>query len=101
LERRALALAIQLGPVRAFKRCEQEHKWIYADYLTTAERQRSILDLDVAWNEIDRGLALSQPDLLDQMRNSARIESYFPVYTDKLIRWSSQLTGSLATCPAG
>jgi hypothetical protein len=59
---------------------------IYDDYLTTAEMQRWILDVDVAWNEIDCDVALSQPDLLDQMRDSALIESYFPVYTGNLIR---------------
>jgi hypothetical protein len=59
---------------------------IYDEYLTTAEMQRWILDVDVAWNQIDRELALSQPDLLDQMHDSALIESYFPVYTGRLLR---------------
>jgi hypothetical protein len=59
---------------------------IYDDYLTTAEMQRWILDVDVAWNEIDRDRALSQPELLEQMYDSALIESYFPVYTSNLIR---------------
>ena len=59
---------------------------IYDEYLTTAEMQRWILDVDVAWNQIDRELALSQRDLLDQMHDSALIESYFPVYTGRLLR---------------
>jgi hypothetical protein len=48
--------------------------------------QRWILDADVAWARIDGALARTQPDLLDQVRDSALIESYFPVYTTRLIR---------------
>jgi hypothetical protein len=59
---------------------------IYDEYLTTAEMQRWILEVDVAWNKIDRDLALSQSELLDQMHDSALIESYFPVYTSGLLR---------------
>jgi len=59
---------------------------MYDEYLTTAELQRWILDADVAWGEIDSDLALSQPALLDQIRDSALIESYFPIYTTRLMR---------------
>jgi hypothetical protein len=59
---------------------------IYDEYLTTAELQRWILEVDVAWNQIDRHRALSQPSLLDQMHDSALIESYFPIYTANLLR---------------
>jgi hypothetical protein len=59
---------------------------IYDEYLTTAELQRWILEVDVAWNQIDRERALAQRDLLDQMHDSALIESYFPIYTTNLIR---------------
>jgi hypothetical protein len=59
---------------------------IYDEYLTTAEMHRWILEVDVAWNQIDRDRALSQPDLLDQMHDSALIESYFPIYTSNLMR---------------
>jgi hypothetical protein len=48
--------------------------------------QRWILEADVSWNRIDVPLALSQPDLLDQIRESALIESYFPIYTTRLMR---------------
>jgi hypothetical protein len=40
----------------------------------------------VAWARIDGALARTQPDLLDQVRDSALIESYFPVYTSRLMR---------------
>jgi len=59
---------------------------LYDEYLTQAELQRWILDADVAWARIDPALALAQPDLLDQIRDAALIESYFPVYTTRLIR---------------
>jgi hypothetical protein len=59
---------------------------IYDEYLTTAELQRWILEVDVAWNGVDHDQALSQPELLDQMHDAALIESYFPLYTTNLIR---------------
>jgi hypothetical protein len=59
---------------------------IYDEYLTTAELQRWILEVDVAWNHINRQQALNQPDLLDQMHDAALIESYFPMYTTNLMR---------------
>ncbi|MGH9385387.1 MAG: ferritin-like domain-containing protein [Vicinamibacterales bacterium] len=59
---------------------------IYDEYLTQAELQRWILDADVAWARIDVPLARTQPDLLEQVRDSALIESYFPIYTTRLMR---------------
>ena len=38
------------------------------------------------WNTINRDVALSQPELLEQVRESALIESYFPLYTTNLLR---------------
>ena len=59
---------------------------IYDEYLTHAEMQRWILEADIAWGRIDAALALSQPELLDQVRDAAVIESYFPIYTTRLVR---------------
>jgi hypothetical protein len=59
---------------------------IYDEYLTQAELQRWILDVDVSWNGIDASAALAQPELLDRARSSALIESYFPLYTTRLVR---------------
>ena len=59
---------------------------IYDEYLTQAELQRWILEADVAWVRLDVPLARSRPDLLEQVRDSALIESYFPVYTTRLMR---------------
>ena len=59
---------------------------IYDEYLTQAELQRWILDTDVSWADIDATLARSQPEVLDQVRDAALIESYFPVYTTRMMR---------------
>ena len=58
---------------------------LYADYLSTAEMHRWILDVDVAWDRIDRELALGQPELLDRVRDSALIESFFPLFTPRAL----------------
>lgn len=57
----------------------------YGDYLTTSEMTRWILDTDIAWDAIDPRLALSQPDLLDRVRDSALIESFFPIFTPRAL----------------
>jgi hypothetical protein len=54
---------------------------IYADYLSTAEMQRWNLDTDIAWDDIEPQLALGQPELLKRVRDSALIESFFPIFT--------------------
>ena len=59
---------------------------LYDEYLTQSELQRWILDADVAWSDVDAALARTQPALLDQVREAALIESYFPIYTTRLVR---------------
>ena len=56
---------------------------IYADYLSTSEMHRWILDTDIAWDDINIALARSQPDLLERVRDSALIESFFPIFTSR------------------
>ena len=55
------------------------------DYLTTSEMTRWILDTDIAWDEIDAPKALAQPELLDRVRDSALIESFFPIFTPRVL----------------
>lgn len=57
----------------------------YGDYLTTSEMTRWILDTDIAWDDIDAAKALAQPDLLDRVRDSALIESFFPIFTPRAL----------------
>ena len=59
---------------------------IYDDYLHQAELQRWVLEADVAWSRVDASVALQQPELLNEVRDSAIIESYFPLYTTNLVR---------------
>lgn len=40
----------------------------------------------MAWGRIDPALARTEPALLDQVRDAALIESYFPLYTSRLMR---------------
>ena len=58
---------------------------IYSDYLSTSEMQRWSLDYDIAWDSIDPALALAQTGILDRVRDSALIESYFPLFTTRAI----------------
>jgi hypothetical protein len=57
----------------------------YGDYLSTSEMTRWILDTDIAWDRIDPALALTQPELLDRVRDSALIESFFPIFTPRAL----------------
>jgi hypothetical protein len=58
---------------------------MYAEYLSIAEAHRWVLDTDIAWDDINPCLALQQPDLLDRVRDSALIESYFPLFTPRAL----------------
>ena len=57
----------------------------YADYLSTSEMNRWIIDTDIDWDAIDPKLALGQPDLLDRLHDSALIESFFPIFTPRAL----------------
>lgn len=57
----------------------------YADYLSTSEMQRWFVETDIAWDEIDVTLARSQTDLLKRLRDSALIESFFPILTPRVL----------------
>src|SRR5437867_10730429 len=58
---------------------------LYADYLTTSETNRWILDTDIEWDTIDPHRALAQPEILERIRNSALIESFFPIFTPRAL----------------
>lgn len=57
----------------------------YGDYLTTSEMNRWILDTDIPWDEIDPFLANTQPEILERVRASALIESFFPIFTPRAL----------------
>jgi hypothetical protein len=54
---------------------------IYADYLSTSEAQRWILDVDIAWDDVDPARGHTNVNLLERVRDSALIESFFPLFT--------------------
>ena len=43
----------------------------YADYLSTSETQRWLLETDIPWGDIRPEVALEQPELLERLRDSA------------------------------
>ena len=57
----------------------------YPEYLSIAEMQRWVLDTDIDWDSISKEKALSQPDLLERVRSSALIESFFPIFTSRIM----------------
>jgi hypothetical protein len=57
----------------------------YAEYLSTSEMQRWFLETDIAWDRIDAALAHTQPDILRRVRDSAHIESFFPILTPRVL----------------
>jgi len=57
----------------------------YTDYLSVSEMTRWLIDVDIPWDEIQPDTALSQPELLDRVRDSALIESFFPIFTPRAL----------------
>lgn len=58
---------------------------IYEDYYTISETNRWQMETDIPWDKIDKELALSQPEILDQLRQACLIESYHPISTKRLL----------------
>lgn len=59
---------------------------LYVRHAVAADRGSWSVERDVAWDSIDSDLALSQPDLLAQLRDAALIESFHPVNLARLMR---------------
>ena len=57
----------------------------YTDYLSVSEMTRWLIDVDIPWDDIQPDTALSQPELLDRVRDSALIESFFPIFTPRAL----------------
>ncbi len=57
----------------------------YADYLSQSERQRWLLETDIPWDEVNAAAAHTQPGLLKRLRDSALIESFFPILTPRVL----------------
>ncbi len=57
----------------------------YHDYLSTSEMQRWFIETDIPWDRIDPQLARTQTTLLKRLRDSALIESFFPILTPRVL----------------
>ncbi len=55
------------------------------DYYAQAELGAWSPENDIPWQDLDPELALSRPDILDQIRASALIESVHPITTKHLM----------------
>ena len=58
---------------------------IYEDYLLVSELNQWSPEQDVPWDALDPEAARSQPEILDQIRESALIEAMHPVTTKHLM----------------
>jgi hypothetical protein len=59
---------------------------LYVRHAVASDRGIWSVERDVAWEDIDPTIALSQPDLLEQLRDAALIESFHPVHLSRLMR---------------
>jgi rubrerythrin len=53
---------------------------------TLAKVEAEIFDRMIPWEEIDREKAMQNPQVLDLLREACLVESYFAVYTAKMMR---------------
>jgi len=72
---------------------------IYEKYFALSESERWRLETDIPWSAINRELALSQPDILEELRSAAVIESYAPMYALKSLHlwWDSLEESAVAS----
>ncbi len=59
---------------------------IYERHARAADRGSWSVERDVAWDRIDPGLAHRHPEVLDQVREAAIVESFHPVNLGRLMR---------------
>lgn len=72
---------------------------VYERYFKLTESDRWELESDVAWHEIDVGVACAQPDVLQKLRSAALIESYAPMFALKSLSlwWESVEESAIAS----
>jgi hypothetical protein len=58
---------------------------LYVRHAAASDAGAWSVEDDVAWDGIDIGLARSQPEILDQLRASALVESFHPVHLGRLL----------------
>jgi len=72
---------------------------IFEKYFRQSEHDRWRLETDIAWDATDRELALSKPDVLENLRSAALIESYAPIFALKSLHlwWDSLEESAVAS----
>lgn len=72
---------------------------IYERYFKQSEADRWQLETDVPWQEVNGELAAAQPDILEDLRNAALIESYAPMFALKSLHlwWDSVEESAVAS----
>lgn len=72
---------------------------IYEKYFRQSETDRWRLETDVPWRDIDVELAVSQPEILKELRSAALIESYAPMFALKSLHlwWDSVEESAVAS----
>jgi hypothetical protein len=60
-------------------------KPMYQRHAAASDRGRWSVERDIAWDSIDKELAHARPEVLEQMRSAALIESYHPVNLARLM----------------
>lgn len=72
---------------------------IYEKYFKLSEADRWQLETDIPWQDIDVDLAASQPDILEELRSAALIESYAPMFALKSLHlwWDSLEESAVAS----
>ena len=58
---------------------------LYAHLADAADRGHWSVERDVRWDDIDRALAVTDRELLAQLRDAALIEAYHPVHLQRLL----------------
>jgi len=58
---------------------------LYVRHAAASDAGAWSVEYDVAWDQIDSSLARSQPEILDQLRASALVESFHPVHLGRLL----------------
>ena len=72
---------------------------IYERYFKISEQDRWRLEADIPWSEINVEQAKKQPEILDNLRGAALIESYAPMYALKGLEvwWNSIEESAIAS----
>lgn len=72
---------------------------VYERYFRLSESDRWRLEADIPWTAIDSGLARARPELLNNLREAAVIESYAPMFALKSLHlwWDSLEESAVAS----